>query len=280
MNSVVIKNISKSYSKFSMKNVSFYVPDGCVVGLIGQNGAGKSTLIKMLLGAVSPDSGEISVFGEKMSEHALHLKDDIGVVLDEPFFPSNFNIKEINRVMSGIYTKWDESTFYAYAEQFNLPFDKKYGRFSRGMKMKLSIASALSHSARLLVLDEPTGGLDPIVRDEILDVFNDFTMDGSHSILISSHIVSDLEKICDYIAFIHGGSLVFFEAKDVLEEKYAVASVSLENLTAIPEEAILGVQKNAYGAKVLVQKNAVNQCVPLSKAGIEDIILFMVRGDK
>lgn len=280
MNCVEIKNISKSYRKFSLKDVTFSVPSGCVIGLIGENGAGKSTLIKMILGAVSPDSGEISVFGEKMSEHSLHLKDDIGVVLDEPFFPANFNVKEINRVMSGIYTQWDETSFFSYVERFNLPFDKKYGKFSRGMKMKLSIASAMSHHAKLLVLDEPTGGLDPIVRDEILDIFNDFTLDENHSIIISSHIVSDLEKICDYIAFIHNGSLVFFESKDVLEEKYAVASVSLEDLTAIPDEEIFGIQKNAYGAKVLVKKDSINPSIPVMKAEIEDIILFMARGDK
>lgn len=280
MNCVEIKNVSKAYKKFSLNNISFSVPSGCVVGLIGENGAGKSTLIKMILGSITPDSGDISVFGKRMNEQSLHLKDDIGVVLDEPFFPANFNMKEINKVMSGIYTKWDENKFFSYAERFNLPFDKKYSKLSRGMKMKVSIASALSHCAKLLVLDEPTGGLDPIVRDEILDIFNEFTLDENHSILISSHIVSDLEKICDYIAFIHNGELVFFEAKDILEEKYAIASVSLDDLPAIPQGEILGVQKNAYGAKVLVKKDNINPAIPLIKAGIEDVIVFMVRGDK
>lgn len=280
LNCVEVKNVSKAYSKFSLNDVSFSVPSGYVVGLIGENGAGKSTLIKMMLGAISPDSGEISVFGEKMNEHSLQLKDNIGIVLDEPFFPANFNVKEINKVMSGIYSEWDESKFFSFAERFNLPFDKKYSKFSRGMKMKLSIASALSHNAKLLVLDEPTGGLDPIVRDEILDIFNEFTMNEDNSILISSHIVSDLEKICDYIAFIHNGRLVFFESKDFLEEKYAIASVSLEDLQALPDDEIIGVQKNAYGAKVLVKKDNINPSIPVVRAGIEDIILFIVRGGK
>ena len=217
MNAIEIKNLTKKFKGFSLDNVSISLPTGCIMGLIGENGAGKTTVIKSVLGLIHPDGGKISIFGK---EPTSEMKNDIGVVLDEIGIPIQFNIKDVDSIMKNIFTKWDSNVFYDYIKKFSLPDKKAFKTFSKGMKMKLGIAIALSHNAKLLILDEPTSGLDPLVRDEIIDIFNDFTRDETHSILISSHIVSDLEKICDYITFIHNGKITLCEEKDILLEKY------------------------------------------------------------
>lgn len=280
MNAIELKNVNKSYGKFALKNINLVIPQGAVLGLVGANGAGKSTLIRMLLGAARADSGSMQVLGQPVETADVSLKNNIGVVLDEPFLPDNFNICEAERVMRAMYTAWDSAVFAEYIKRFHLPTDKKYKTFSRGMKMKLSIAAALSHHAELLVLDEATGGLDPIVRDEILDVFSDFTLEENHTVLLSSHIVSDLEKICDYIAFLHEGKLLFCEEKDVLVERFGLVQLSLADLETLPEETIVGVQKNAFGATVLMERSAINAGFSVGKPSLEEIILYMVRGQK
>lgn len=280
MNAIELKNVNKSYGKFALKNINLAIPQGAVLGLVGANGAGKSTLIRMLLGAARADSGSMQVLGQPVETADVSLKNNIGVVLDEPFLPDNFNICEAERVMRAMYTAWDSAVFAEYIKRFNLPTDKKYKTFSRGMKMKLSIAAALSHHAKLLVLDEATGGLDPIVRDEILDVFSDFTLEENHTVLLSSHIVSDLEKICDYIAFLHEGQLLFCEEKDVLVERFGLVQMSLTDLETLPEKAIVGVSKNAFGATVLMERSAINAGFSVGKPSLEEIILYMVRGQK
>ena len=198
MNAIEVKNLTKKYTDFTLDNVSFTLPMGCIMGLIGENGAGKSTTIKLLLDAITRDSGEISILGKSNKDNFKATKEDLGVVLDEAHFPESINPKQVNAIMKNTYTNWNENTFFNYMKKFDLPLKKSFKDFSRGMRMKLMIAVALSHDAKLLILDEATSGLDPIVRDEILELFYEFTREEDHSILISSHIVSDLEKLCDY----------------------------------------------------------------------------------
>lgn len=214
-NAIELNHISKSFGEFSLKNVTLAIPAGTICGLVGENGAGKSTLIRILMGALRPDSGTAAALGVDVSApEFLNAKEDIGVVLDEGCFPETLTAPQVGRVMAATYRRWEQDTFDAYCRRFALPEKTAFKDYSRGMKMKLTIAVALSHQAQLLVLDEATAGLDPIVRDEILELFNEFTRDETHSVLISSHILSDLEKLCDYIAFLHQGRLLFCEEKD------------------------------------------------------------------
>ena len=194
MNAIEIKNLCKSYKDFKIDNLNLTLPGGYIMGLVGENGAGKSTTIKLILNMVHKDSGSITVLGKDNSDNFELTKEDIGVVLDEVGFSSYFNAKDINKIMSHTYKNWNSKQFYAYLERLSLPTDKKFKDLSRGMKMKLGIAVALSHDAKLLILDEATNGLDPVVRDEVTDLFMEFTRDENHSVLISSHIVSDLKK--------------------------------------------------------------------------------------
>lgn len=234
MNALEIKNLTKHYNGFTLDNISFSLPQGCILGLIGENGAGKSTTIRSILGSLKYD-GDIKVLGKPIS---ADLKNRIGVVLDEVGFPDKLNVKDVNSIMKNMFTNWDNDAFLGYIKKFGLPDDKAFSEFSKGMKMKLGIAVALSHNAELLILDEPTSGLDPLVRDEIIDILNDFTRDDNHSILISSHIVSDLEKLCDYIAFLHKGKLMLCEEKDALLEQYVFINTSEEKLAELDENAV------------------------------------------
>ncbi|WOC32793.1 MULTISPECIES: ABC transporter ATP-binding protein [Caproicibacterium] len=281
MNAIEIKNLSKHYKDFSLDNVSFSLPSGCILGLIGENGAGKSTTIRMIMNTARRDSGEISVLGTDNRLPAFQaVKEDIGVVLDEANFPEMLTAKQVNNVMKYTFARWDEAMYFDYLKKFALPEKKAFKDFSRGMKMKLAIAAALSHSPKLLVLDEATGGLDPIVRDEILDIFNDFTrQDESHSILMSSHIVSDLEKLCDYIAFLHKGKLLFCEEKDRLLETYGVVHCSKEELAALPKSAVQGGTRTSKygGAEALVLRSKVPADLKVDYASIEDIIVFLAK---
>ena len=281
MNAIEIKNLSKHYKDFSLDNVSFNLPSGCILGLIGENGAGKSTTIRMIMNAARRDSGEINVLGKNnLSPEFEAVKQEIGVVLDEANFPEMLTAKQVNNVMKYTFTNWDELLYFDYLKKFSLPEKKAFKDFSRGMKMKLAIAVALSHHPKLLVLDEATGGLDPIVRDEILDIFNDFTRrDEQHSILMSSHIVSDLEKLCDYIAFLHEGKLLFCEEKDRLLETYGVLHCSKEELSALPCSVIQGGTRssNYGGVEALVLRKKVPANLKVDYANIEDIILFLAK---
>ena len=206
VNAIEVENLTKAYGNFILDDVSFALPSGCIMGLIGENGAGKSTIIKLIFNMIKRESGEIRVLGQDNRSGFDTVKQDIGVVLDNDCFPDCVRLKDIDLIMGNIYEGWSSMKFGEYCNSFALPFDKKFKSFSKGMKMKTSIAVALSHGAKLLVLDEATSGLDPIIRDEILDIFNEFTRSEEHSILVSSHILSDLEKICDYILYIHNGN--------------------------------------------------------------------------
>lgn len=281
MNAVEIKNLSKSYKGYKLDNISFSLPMGSILGLVGANGAGKSTTIKLIMNAISRDSGEIRVLGKDNQDKCFDiLKEEIGVVLDEAYFPEVITPDNVNAIMKNTYRNWDEPLYFNYLLQFKLPRKKAFKDFSRGMKMKLAIAVALSHHPKLLILDEATSGLDPIIRDEILDIFNDFTRDESHSVLISSHIVSDLEKICDYIAFIHDGRLLFCEEKDRLLEEYALVKLPRSAFETIPPKAIKGKRFTHYGAEALVLRSAVSSSFHAERVNLEEIILFLAKEER
>ncbi len=278
-NAIEIKNLSKTFGEFKLDSLSLNLPTGTIMGLVGENGAGKTTTIKLIMNAISADNGTITVLGNiNTNKNFIDTKENIGIVLDEACFPDVLTVKNIEKVMSKTYKNWESEVFYEYMERLNLPLNKKFKDFSKGMKMKVGIAVALSHKAKLLILDEATGGLDPMARDEILDILNEFTRDEENSILFSSHITSDLEKICDYIAFIHKGKLLLCEEKDVLIESYGIAKLTEEEFLDVPKEAIVGKKKNNYGYELLVKREMVNSAIELEKTTIEEIVLFMVKG--
>ncbi|BAL00882.1 ABC transporter ATP-binding protein [Oscillibacter valericigenes Sjm18-20] len=281
MNAIEMKNVSKSFGDFAIQNLNFELPQGAICGLVGENGAGKSTTIRLLMDALRPDSGEISVLGvDTRSPEFQQVKEDVGVVMDEAYFPETLNARQVGSIMADTYARWDAETYDGFIRRFDLPPSKAFKNYSRGMTMKLAIAVALSHSPRLLVLDEATSGLDPIVRDEILELFSEFTRDEEHSILISSHIVSDLEKLCDYIAFLHKGRLRFCMEKDALRDEYGIVSCTKTQLANLPREAVCGVEKSPYGARALVKRKLVSSALQLDRPNIEDVILFLVKGEK
>lgn len=278
MNAIEIKDLCKAYPKFNLDNISLTLPCGCIMGLIGENGAGKSTLIKLILNIVRRDCGSITVLGRDNRTSFELTKEDIGVVLDEVGIPSCLNALQVGKIMKLTFKNWDDAVYAGYLAKMAVPTDKKFKDFSRGMKMKLGIAVALSHGAKLLILDEATSGLDPVVRDEILDVFNEFTRNEQNSVLISSHIVSDLEKICDYIAFMHGGRLLLCEEKDALLEKYRAVHCSADQLRQIRPSAVLGKKESEYGAEAVVLNAAVPLGVQSSPVDIEQLFVYTVRG--
>jgi ABC-2 type transport system ATP-binding protein len=247
------------------------------MGLIGENGAGKSTTIKMIFESVRRDGGEILLFGQPVEMAPKSLKESIGAVFEESCFPEYLTLQNVGVILKNIYKTWDQKAFDGYADRFSLPKKRAIKDFSRGMRMKLSIAAALSHNARLLILDEATSGLDPIMRDEMLDVFLEFIQDESHAILISSHILSDLEKICDYIAFIHRGRLLFSEKKDDLLEAYGVFKGTQEEFDRLPPAAVVGYRRHSFGVEALVRRAQTGPHTAVDPASIEEIMLYYVK---
>ena len=282
MNAIELSHINKSFGDFAIRDLNLTVPSGTICGLVGENGAGKSTTIRLLMGALRPDSGTASVLGTDVSSPEFReVKEDVGVVLDEAYFPESLNAVQVGKIMAATYRRWDQKLYDGYLKRFDLPPSKQFKDFSRGMRMKLAIAVALSHQPKLLVLDEATAGLDPIVRDEVLDIFNEFTREEDHSILISSHILSDLEKLCDYIAFIHQGNLLFCEEKDRLLEEYGIFTDSAEQLECLLPEAIVAREPNGYGGvRALIRRDLAPAGFQLEKPSVEDIVLFLVKGAK
>lgn len=207
MNALEIRGLTKHFADFTLDDLNLTLPEGCILGLIGENGAGKSTTIRLILGMLRADSGTVTILGQDSRENPVLTKQDIGVVLDEVGIPECMTPKQVGKVMANVFLRWNAETYQGLLTRFSLPENKKFKEFSKGMKMKLGLAVALSHEAKLLILDEATGGLDPVVRDEVVDMLAEFTRDETHAILISSHIVSDLEKLCDYVAFLHKGKL-------------------------------------------------------------------------
>ena len=280
-NAIEIRGLCKRYKGFSLDDLNLDLPYGCVLGLVGENGAGKSTTIRLIMDALERDGGTVSVLGaDNRSKEFLDLKEDIGVVLDETFVPEVINARQMGKIMAGTYKNWDQAVYDGWIRRFDLPPDKKFKDYSRGMTMKLGIAAALSHRPRLLLLDEATGGLDPMVREELLEVFADFAAQDGHAVLLSSHIVSDLERICDYIAFLHKGRLVLCEEKDLLLDKYGILKCSREQLANIPQEAIHGRRVGTYGVEALVEREFMPRDAVVDRANLEDIILYMVKGEQ
>jgi ABC-2 type transport system ATP-binding protein len=280
-NAIEIRGLTKRYKDFALENLDLELPYGCVLGLVGENGAGKSTTIRLIMDALDRDGGTVTVLGaDNKSSEFLERKEDIGVVLDETFVPEVMSARQLGKVMAGTYKNWDQGAYDGWIKRFELPPDKKFKDYSRGMTMKLGIAAALSHRARLLLLDEATGGLDPMVREELLEVFADFAAEEGHAVLLSSHIVSDLERICDYIAFLHKGRLMLCEEKDVLLDKFGILKCSREQLKNIPEEAIHGKRVGTYGVEALVERAFMPRDAVVDRTTLEDIILYMVKGEQ
>lgn len=277
MNALEIKNLNKSFNGFKIDNLSLTLPSGCIMGLIGENGAGKSTTIKLILDMLHKDSGTISILGRDNRDGIRLIKEDVGVVADEVGMPEDLNAKQVEKIMKYTFKNWDSAEYERLLDRLSIPCDKAFKDFSKGMKMKLGIAVALSHNAKLLILDEATSGLDPVVRDEIVDMFVDFTRDESHSVLISSHIVSDLEKLCDYVAFIHKGRLLLCEEKDLLLAQYGIIHCTAEEIKYIPEDAVKYKKESAYGVQAMVLRNAIPDGINISPISIEELFVFMVK---
>lgn len=279
---LIISGLTKTYKDFMLNGVSFSVPCGSIVGLIGENGAGKSTTINAVLGLIQKEAGSICVLGKEQLDN--EIKEQIGVVFDGNNYPEIFSTRKLNRVMKDIYHSWEEHTFLNLLKKFFLPADKPIKQFSKGMKMKLAIAVALSHNSKLLILDEATSGLDPVIRDDILDILLDFAQDETHSILISSHITTDLEKIADYIVFIHEGQVVFSKLKDELIEQYGIIKCGAAQFEALDKSDIIVYRKMDYEWQVLVaDRAAMKKKYPktlIDSVSIDEIMLLYVKGER
>ncbi len=281
-NAIEIKNLKKSYKDFTLNNISFNVPKGSIMGFVGENGAGKTTTIKAILDLVKKEEGEISILGSDSRKLSKDIKSMIGVIFDGINLHENLNVKNINSIMNNIYPNWDSAEFHKNIKQFQLPEKKSIKEYSRGMKMKLSIAIALSHHSKLLILDEATSGLDPMFRDEILDIFLEFIQNEENTILLSSHIISDIEKIADYVTFIHKGNIIFSESKDNLIYQHGVVHCRKEDVAGIDKTFIVGIRENSFGSDVLIRSKEAFQRryhqFLAEKTSIEEIMLFISRG--
>lgn len=275
MNALEIRNLTKSFAGFRLDNLSLTLPMGCIMGIIGENGAGKSTTMKLILDMLHKDSGTVTILGKDRDLRLI--KEDIGVVMDEVGIPECLTARQVGKVMKHTFRNWDDAEYSRLLQKLSLPDDQPFKEFSRGMKMKLGIAVALSHRAKLLILDEATSGLDPVVRDEVVEMLSDFTRDENNSILISSHIVSDLEKLCDYVAFLHNGKLLLCEEKDVLLAQYGMVHCTAEQLREMKPEAVKYKKVTPYGAEALVLRNAVPTGIHVSPISLEDLFVFMVK---
>lgn len=283
-NALVVNGLTKKYRDFVLDDVSFSVPRGTIVGLIGENGSGKSTTINAILGLIKKDAGSVSILGNKEQEMNRAIRNQIGVVFDGSNFPEILTPKKLNNVLKNIYTTWNETEYFSLLKKMSLPMNKRIKEFSKGMKMKLSIAAALSHHSKLLVLDEATSGLDPVMRDDILDMFLDFVQDENNSILVSSHITSDLEKVADYIVFIHRGKMIFCKPKDELRYKYGIIKCGAAQFDALDKKDIIAYRKQDYEWEVLIGDKAAAQKkypkVVIDAATIDEIMLIYIKGEK
>lgn len=282
-NAIEIRNLSKEYRDFSLKNLSLNVPRGTVLGLIGENGAGKSTLIQSMLGLIKAEYEKIELLGKQLRNQEKEIKEDIAVIFDVSHYNPEYTPAFIGKMLKKVYRNWDMEKYDAYLSRFGLPSDKKLKKFSKGMKMKLEFAIAFSHKPRLLILDEATSGLDPVFRDEILELIREFTEEEDHTVVISSHITSDLDKVADYIAFLHEGKLQFVKSYDELQNDYGVLHCGKDFFESLREEDIVSFKKEPYEYKVLVRnRNGILSVFPdleMEKASVEDIMLMYVKGE-
>ena len=283
-NALEIRGLRKTFKDFTLDNIDLVVPAGSIVGLIGENGAGKTTTIKATVDLVHKDSGSVTFFGQNLKDNEAGIKEQISVIFEDVHFNPLMTPAQAEKVLKNIYKSWDSNAWNSYMARFGLPADKPIKEFSKGMKVKLNLAVALSHNARLLMLDEPTSGLDPVMRDEILDIFLDFIQDESRAILLSSHITTDLEKVADYIAFIHGGKMIFCEKKDDLLNNYGIIRCSADDLSRITPADKLAVRRQDYQCNVLVaDRGAAARKYPdmvIDLPTIEEIMLFYIKGEK
>ncbi len=279
MDAIKLSNLTKIYDSFTLGPLSLSVPEGCIVGFIGENGAGKTTTIKAILGMIHPDSGEIEVLGKKPTPDDGAWKEHIGIVLDTCRFPDNLTSRNIGSFLSRVYKTWDSQKYTEYLQRFAVPLEKRVKDLSRGMGMKLSLAAALSHDTRLLILDEATSGLDPVVRNEILDIFLDFVQREDCTVLISSHITADIEKIADYVMLIHQGKILLYENKDDILCRYGVLKYPKKMTISVSEDEILGARKGTYGNECLVKNRNIR--VPdgavMDAASLDDVLLFLTK---
>ena len=280
MNALEIRGLTKHYKGFTLGPLDLTLPGGTICGLVGENGAGKSTTMKLILGVCEADSGSVTVLGrDNHAEAFIRTKADLGVVLDDPGIPQCLTALQVGKIMAGIYPNWDADVYAELCRKFALPLNKKFKDYSRGMKMKQGLAVALAHHPKLLLLDEATSGLDPVVRDELIDMLLDFARDEDHAVLVSSHIVSDLEKLCDTIAFLHKGKLLLCEDKDALRDEYALWHGTAEQLAELDDSAILSRRTTPYGAEALVRRDGVPAGSPLTPVSIEELFVQMVKGE-
>lgn len=283
-NVIEIQGLCKKYDGFALKDVSFVVPKGSIMGFIGQNGAGKTTTIYSMLNIINTDAGDIRIFDMDYRKEETAIKERIGVVFDEMGYHDSMTPVQLNRMMKNVYHNWKEEEFFQYLERFGLAKKKKCGKFSRGMRMKLQIAVALSHGAKLLIMDEPTSGLDPIVRNEMLDIFQEFVEEEDHTIILSSHIIGDLERIADEVTFIDKGTILLSDNKDEILEQHGMMKIKKEELDKLDEKDIVSVRKSAYGVEVLIKNRP--ECgkkypgLLLEPASLEEIMLFYVSAGK
>lgn len=273
VNALEITNLTKKYGSFKLDGLNLTLAGGCILGLIGENGAGKSTTIKLILDMIKRDDGSVKILGRDNSGEIRLIKEDVGTVFDEVGIPECLNVRQVGKIMRGTFKNWSDKDYDALLRRLDVPLDKPFGKLSRGNRMKVGLAVAMSHNAKLLLLDEATSGLDPIIRDEVLDILNDFTRDEEHSVLISSHIVSDLEKICDYIAFLHKGKLILFEEKDALLAEYGVIHCTEQRLAELDPTAIKHKKITSYGAEAIVKRSSVPRGTELSPITIEELFV-------
>ena len=284
-NIIDIKNLKKKYDdKFELGKIDISIPKGVIVGLIGENGAGKTTLIKSMLNIIKIDSGEIKIFGKDYKKEEKEIKEDIGVVLDNMFFPELLNAKDINNAMKDVYKNWDSELYFSYLKEFDLPDNKPLKSMSKGMRKKLEIVAAISHKPKLLILDEPTSGLDPVVRSEVLEIFQKFIEDEEHSILLSTHITSDLEHIADEIIFIDKGKKVLQKSRDEIIDNYGILKCDIDYFSNIDKKDMVAYKKTKYAYEILVNdkeqaSKKYHNCV-IDKITLEDLMVLVIKGEK
>ncbi len=284
-NIIEIKNLKKKYDdKFELGEIDITIPKGVIVGLIGENGSGKTTLIKLMLNIIKSDNGEIKIFGKDNKRKEKEIKEDIGVVLDNMFFPELLNAKDINNSMKDIYKNWDSKLYFSYLKEFDLPDNKSLKSMSKGMRKKLEIATALAHKPKLLILDEPTSGLDPVIRNEVLDIFQKFIEDEEHGVLLSTHITSDLEHIADEIIFIDKGKKVLQKSRDEIIDNYGILKCDIDYFSNIAKKDIITYKKTKYAYEILVDdKEKTSKKYPscvIDKITLEDLMVLVIKGEK
>ena len=281
-NILEINGLNKAYEGFALKDVSFSLPKGYIMGFVGQNGSGKTTTIRSILNMAKINSGKISIFGLDSVDNSVEIKERLGVVFDSLYLANHLNIKQVDKQLSPFYKDWSSEEFFRRIKAFGLPDNQKIGDFSKGMKMKLMVAVALSHKAELMILDEPTSGLDPVARDELLDILSEYIEDENRSVLFSTHITSDVERIADYITILHNGKVWFTGTKDELHEKYLVLRGAEEDISSALRDKCIGFHAYRNGFDALISSDLLGEIpkeLETEKASIDEILVYIAKED-